>query len=69
MRTEGVAAPAASGMQSWLAVEGQWIDPLGFAQLLSEVLWESYGRELKASWPDYALAEYERQRRTSRWLA
>lgn len=51
------------------AIEGQWIDPLGFAELLSEVLWESYGRELKSNWPDSALAEHERQRRTSRWLA
>lgn len=51
------------------AVEGDWIDPLGFAELLSEVLWESYGRELNTNWPDSALAEHERQRRTSRWLA
>lgn len=62
-------SPASGGLPAWLALEGQWIDPLAFAELLSQVLWESYGRELQAQWPDAAMTEYERQRRTSRWLA
>lgn len=58
----------------WLADQGEWIDPLGFAALLSHVLWESYGQELKASWPGdpqsgATVIDEERVRRTSRWLA
>lgn len=62
----------------WFKVEGQWIDPLGFASLLSGVLWDTYGRELKANWQPHvsgqadgidAYLEAERQRRASRWLA
>ena len=75
MNTPGASVEVqGAGSPRWFAMESQWIDPLGFAALLSHVLWENYGQELKANWPADTISgatciDDERARSAPRWLA